>query len=66
MAPLEDELDGYHLLHAARADLLRRLGRNAEAAASYARSLELTRQPAERAFLEGRLAEVTESPIRDP
>jgi RNA polymerase sigma-70 factor (ECF subfamily) len=66
MAPLEDELDGYHLLHAARADLLRRLDRNAEAAASYARSLELTRQPAERAFLEGRLAEVTGSPIRDP
>jgi RNA polymerase sigma-70 factor, ECF subfamily len=66
MAPLEDELDGYHLLHAARADLLRRLGRNAEAAASYARSLELTRQPAERAFLEGRLAEVTGSPTRDP
>ena len=62
MAPLDEELDGYHLLHAARADLLRRLGRNREAAGAYARALELARQPAERAFLEQRLAEVTESP----
>jgi RNA polymerase sigma-70 factor, ECF subfamily len=64
MAPLDDELDGYHLLHSARADLLRRLGRNAEAAESYARALELVRQPAQRAFLERRLAEVTGRPIR--
>jgi RNA polymerase sigma-70 factor, ECF subfamily len=63
MAPLDDELDGYHLLHSARADLLRRLGRNDEAAASYARALELVRQPAQREFLEGRLAEVTGRPI---
>ena len=66
MAPLDDELDGYHLLHSARADLLRRLGRNPEAAASYARALELVTQPAQRAFLERRLAEVTGQPIPDP
>jgi RNA polymerase sigma-70 factor (ECF subfamily) len=51
-------LDGYRHLHSARADLLRRLGRDPEAAESYRRALELTPQPAERAFLERRLAEV--------
>jgi RNA polymerase sigma-70 factor (ECF subfamily) len=65
MAALGDELEGYHLLHSARADLLRRLGRNAEAAEAYTRALELTRQRTERAFLERRLAGVTESPTRD-
>jgi RNA polymerase sigma-70 factor, ECF subfamily len=50
------ELDGYHLLHSARADLLRRLGRDREAAAAYARALELTTNPVERRFLERRLA----------
>ena len=64
MAPLDTELAGYHLLHSARADLLRRLGRNDEAAASYERALALVRQPAQREFLEGRLAEVTERPTR--
>jgi RNA polymerase sigma-70 factor (ECF subfamily) len=53
-----DGLDGYRHLHSARADLLRRLGRGAEAADSYRRALELATQPAERAFLERRLAEV--------
>jgi RNA polymerase sigma-70 factor, ECF subfamily len=62
MAGLDEQLAGYYLLHAARADLLRRLGRSAEASASYARALELARQPAERAFLERRLAEVTGRP----
>ena len=52
------ELDGYHLLHAGRADLLRRLGRTAEAAAAYRRALERTANPVERAFLSRRLAEV--------
>jgi RNA polymerase sigma-70 factor, ECF subfamily len=52
------ELDGYHLLHAGRADLLRRLGRPPEAAAAYRRALELTTNPVERAFLTRRLAEV--------
>jgi len=50
------DLDGYHLLHSARADLLRRLGRDAEAAASYRRALDLTANPVERSFLERRLA----------
>jgi RNA polymerase sigma-70 factor (ECF subfamily) len=60
------ELDSYHLLHAARADLLRRLGRNDEALAEYRRALELVTSPVERAFLEGRVAGVTkllQSPI---
>jgi RNA polymerase sigma-70 factor (ECF subfamily) len=52
-------LDAYRHLHSARADLLRRLGRGDEAAAEYRRALELVAQPAERAFLERRLAEVT-------
>jgi RNA polymerase sigma-70 factor (ECF subfamily) len=51
-------LDGYHLLHAARADLLRRLGRDPEAAAAYRRALELTANPVEQAFLSRRLTEV--------
>jgi RNA polymerase sigma-70 factor (ECF subfamily) len=51
-------LDRYHLLHAARADLLRRLDRPAEAAASYRRALELVTNEAERRFLERRLTEV--------
>jgi RNA polymerase sigma-70 factor (ECF subfamily) len=48
-------LDRYHLLHAARADLLRRLGRRAEAAAAYRRAHELATNPADRRFLAGRL-----------
>ena len=51
-------LDGFHLLHAARADLLRRLGRAPEAAAAYRRALDLATNPVERAFLTRRLAEV--------
>ena len=49
------ELDGYHLLPAAKADVLRRLGRNAEAAAAYERALSLVSHPAERRYLERRL-----------
>jgi RNA polymerase sigma-70 factor (ECF subfamily) len=52
-------LDGYHLLHAARADLLRRLGRDDEAAAAYRRAHELAANPAERAFLARRLGELS-------
>ncbi len=66
MESLEEQLADYHFLHSARADLLRRLGRHAEAAAAYARALELTRQPTERAFLERRLLEVTAPPTRGP
>jgi RNA polymerase sigma-70 factor (ECF subfamily) len=51
-------LDGYHLLHAARADLLRRVGSWAEAARSYARALQLVSNDSERRFLERRLREV--------
>jgi RNA polymerase sigma-70 factor, ECF subfamily len=49
-------LDSYHLLHAARADLLRRLGRSAEAAAAYATARSLTSNPVEQAFLDARRA----------
>ncbi|WP_326725101.1 RNA polymerase sigma factor [Streptomyces sp. NBC_00243] len=53
----EGELDGYHLLPATRADLLRRSGRTADAAEAYGRALELVENEAERRFLERRLAE---------
>ncbi len=52
------ELDDYHLLHAARADLLRRLDRRSEATVAYRRAYELTGNAAERSFLARRLAEV--------
>ena len=52
-------LDGYHLFHAARADLLRRLERHGEAASSYRRALELATNASESRFLEQRLAEVS-------
>jgi RNA polymerase sigma-70 factor (ECF subfamily) len=52
------ELTGYHLAHAARADLCRRLGKTAEARASYERALALARQEPERRFLERRLTEL--------
>jgi RNA polymerase sigma-70 factor (ECF subfamily) len=52
------DLDGYHLLHAARADLLRRLGSSEEATKSYARALALVTNDSERRFLERRLREV--------
>jgi RNA polymerase sigma-70 factor (ECF subfamily) len=51
-------LDDYHLLHAARADLLRRLGSTDEAAESYSRALELVSNESERRYLERRLREV--------
>jgi RNA polymerase sigma-70 factor (ECF subfamily) len=52
------DLESYHLLHAARADLLRRSGASAEAAQSYARALKLTTNDSERRFLTRRLREV--------
>jgi RNA polymerase sigma-70 factor (ECF subfamily) len=55
---LATELDEYHLLHAARADLLRRLGLNKEAAESYQRALEFVTNESERRYLQGRLREV--------
>jgi len=59
---LLDEVEGleqYHLLHAARADLYRRLDRRGEAAVAYRRALELTTNEAETRYLERRLAEVS-------
>jgi RNA polymerase sigma-70 factor (ECF subfamily) len=53
------DLSDYHLAHAARADLCRRLGRTREARASYKRALGLVEQEPERRFLERRLAELT-------
>jgi RNA polymerase sigma-70 factor, ECF subfamily len=53
------ELDGYHYLHATRAELLRRLDRVDEACAAYDRALQLVHSDAERRFLERRLAELT-------
>lgn len=52
------ELQQFRYLHAARADLLRRLGKNDEARAAYVAALELTHQAAEQRFLEGRLREL--------
>jgi RNA polymerase sigma-70 factor, ECF subfamily len=56
----QGDLTDYHLAHAARADLCRRLGRTADARAAYERALSLTRQEPERRFLEGRLAELAD------
>ena len=52
------DLDGYHLFHAIRADLLRRLGRDAEAAAAYEAATARTANAAELAFLRRRRAEL--------
>jgi RNA polymerase sigma-70 factor (ECF subfamily) len=59
------QLDAYHLAHAARADLLRRLGRTADARASYRRALDLTRQEPQRRFIEQRLNELADAPGDD-
>jgi RNA polymerase sigma-70 factor, ECF subfamily len=61
-----DALPGYHLLPAARADSLRRLGRAAEAAMAYREAIELAPTPTERAFLARRLAEVEASVTTTP
>jgi RNA polymerase sigma-70 factor, ECF subfamily len=52
------DLDQYHYLHAARAELLRRLDRTDEARSAYGRALELVHSDQERRFLERRLAEL--------
>ena len=54
--PLAGDLDRYHLFHAARADLLRRAGRGADAAEAYDRALDLVANDAERRYLERRRA----------
>jgi RNA polymerase sigma-70 factor (ECF subfamily) len=55
LGPLADRLDGYHLFHAARGELLRRLARTDEARVADRRALELVANPAERRLLEERL-----------
>jgi RNA polymerase sigma-70 factor, ECF subfamily len=60
------DLDSYHLLHAARADLLRRMGSFPEAAKSYRRALDLATNHSERRFLERRLREMRVSPQLTP
>jgi RNA polymerase sigma-70 factor, ECF subfamily len=58
---LESSLEDYHLWHATRADLLRRLGRKAEAAVAYQRALELAENAVERRFLTRRLAALSDN-----
>jgi RNA polymerase sigma-70 factor (ECF subfamily) len=53
-------LKDYHLAHAARADLCRRLGKTAQARTSYKRAIALARQGPERRFLERRLLELAD------
>jgi hypothetical protein len=53
------ELEDYYLAHSARADLCRRLGRTADACASYKRALSLVHQEPARRFLERRLSEIS-------
>jgi RNA polymerase sigma-70 factor (ECF subfamily) len=54
-------VDGYYLFHSARADLLRRVGRHAEASDAYTRALELAGNDLERGYLKRRLAETMKS-----
>jgi len=58
---LSGDLENYHLLHAARADLLRRIGAREQAATSYACAIEMAGNERERIYLECRLKEVQES-----
>jgi RNA polymerase sigma-70 factor (ECF subfamily) len=60
------ELADYHLAHSARADLLRRLGRTAEAREAYRRALALARQEPERRFIERRIVELGEAAYGAP
>jgi RNA polymerase sigma-70 factor (ECF subfamily) len=57
----DGDLAGYHLLHAARADLLRRLGRHADAARSYSDALALATNESERRFLEHRIRTIAKA-----
>jgi RNA polymerase sigma-70 factor (ECF subfamily) len=59
-------LDGYHLKHAARGDLLRRLGRAGESRAAYERALSLAGNPVERAFLRDQLDQARDRDEREP
>ena len=67
LALLDDlPLDDYRYFHSTRADLLRRLGREDDARAAYARALELAPSDAERRFLEGRIGALRPGPQGDP
>jgi RNA polymerase sigma-70 factor (ECF subfamily) len=59
---LRADLDGYHLFHAIRADLLRRLGRGTEAADAYRAAVDRAGNATERAFLQRRLTELDVRP----
>ena len=61
MDSLDRELADYYLLHASRADLLRRLGRSSDAARAYRRALDLVTNEVERAYLQQRLDQVSPS-----
>jgi RNA polymerase sigma-70 factor (ECF subfamily) len=65
MAHLAEALDGYHLFHSARADLLRRLGRAGESAVAYGRALELARNSSERSFLKRRVEEMRAAAVEE-
>jgi len=54
------ELEGYRYFHSTRADMLRRLGRDSEARAAYARALELTQPGPEHGFLKSRLTDLSD------
>jgi len=56
------QLDRYYLYHAARADILRRIGRKKESASAYSKSLELATNKVEQQYLRRRLAEVQNRP----
>jgi RNA polymerase sigma-70 factor (ECF subfamily) len=60
---LRKALSEYYLFHSARADLLRRAGRLAEASTAYAQALDLCLNEKERAFLKRRLIEVSHHPL---
>jgi RNA polymerase sigma-70 factor (ECF subfamily) len=59
---LEADLGDYHLLHSARGDMLRRLGRDQDALVAYRRALELATGESERRFLEGRISALSGNP----
>jgi RNA polymerase sigma-70 factor (ECF subfamily) len=61
---MDGDLDDYHLLHAARADLLRRIGAREDASKSYERAIELATNERERRYLQRRLGEVRHSESR--
>ena len=58
-----DELDDYYLIHAARGDLYKRLGRTADAVTAYRRTLELVTQEPERRFVIRRLKELSDTEL---